>query len=216
MLTPRHLRGLKLDRFRLAAVWDLPSPSYVKSPISQQMHKIGETILSQLLGLDIEKFKEQLPLARRHRASYVIQHHGKVLGLSVSASLIPETDPLRLNMVFTPGYMNIEPHGLDNHYVIGAFVNGESHHRQLDTITKVTIAGWLDVKRAERRSCVAPRKFKSKLSGLVVVPCDRLEPIKTLAAAMAAETERTDEDHQLDSVGASTALDGHRTGACVS
>lgn len=212
MLTQKHLRGLKLDRFRLAAVWDIPSPSYVKSPISQQMHKIGETILSQILGLDIEQFKAQLPRARRHRASYVIQRNGKTLGLSVAASLIPETDPLRMNLVFTPGYMNIEPQGLDNHYVIGAFVNGDSHRQQLDTITKVTIAGWLDAKRAERRSSDTPRRFKSRLHGLVIVPCERLEPIKTLAASMAAETERTDENHQLDDA----ALNRRLAGACVS
>jgi len=189
MLTAKHLTGLCLDRFRMEKMWELPTPQYVRTPISQQMYKLGEIILTQLLKLDPERFKKQLDEARNQQTSYLVKRNGRSIGLSVAASLI-KGNPLNKHLILPAEYLEEQRNTLSNHFIIAAFVRGNVEVGQLCEIGDITIAGFTHREHLRNSwdsglpAFGLPGSFKSSLPALASFPCRDLSPMEELIPEM--------------------------------
>lgn len=185
MLEPRHIVRLQLKAERMAAYAAMPAPLHVTKPLTAQFAAIGDTIITELLGLSPEEFRKQLHQARRCGVEFVgTGANNKAVGVSIATSLIKGGTVLTKNVIVPNDFMKFD-RTLDDHIIIAAFLRGEVSDGKLNLWNDaVEVAGWTTVKDVEwQQQNKPPATFKSKLQ-ITAFPCAQLQPISTLQTAI--------------------------------
>ena len=183
MLEPRHIIRLKLNRALLSEYRDMPMPSYISKPRGSQFYALGEAILSTLLNLDIQTFRNQLGAAREAGTSYIhTTKNNRKIGFTTATSNIQWGPVLRKNVI-VPLRDVMHSAALHDHIIIGAFVRGVKDPVGLLTeVEDVEVAGWTrasEVLNWKERPIMPT--FNTILP-VVAMPCAMLNPIETLGS----------------------------------
>ena len=184
MITPEHIRSLRLDRNKLEAHTRLPPPEYSTKTLTTQLAAISDATITTLLKLDMRTFAAQMPRARSLGVSYVIETADKrLVGVSAATSMI-RTGAITNKHLILPVPELCASQGLDTHFIIGVFIRSIIIDNYLPYIGKVELAGWLDTADIQELKVDSlPQSFQSKLE-VVMVPCSKLNPIAEFGAAV--------------------------------
>lgn len=190
MLEPKHIVRLQLDRNRLALHQTMPLPRYVTKPLIGQFVTLSDTVLTSLLGIDPELFRQQLTLARSYGTSYLSEDvNKKPVGITATTSLIKSGPVLTKSLVVPQDFLRFDKR-LTDHFVIGAFVRGKVQDGMLAYNDDVEIAGWATADDIQRlQASQPPPTFQTKLQ-VIMVPCTSLRPISTLLQRIDTNTVR--------------------------
>lgn len=193
MLEPRHILSLKLDKWRVTSHMALPPPRHASTTLTGQFSAIGGTIITTLLGVDINTFGDRLIEARKLGAEYICTlADGRNVGLSVSTSLVKRHGDLLCKNLIVPETVIYTNTALSERIVISAFVFGEVVDGVLEFDGGVEIAGWataLDIKSSPTQ--LAPATFTTKLKHIIALPCKELRPISELVELLHGATSYT-------------------------
>lgn len=183
MITPEHIRSLRLDRNKLEAHTRLPAPEYSTKTLTTQLAAISDATITTLLKLDMNTFKAQMDTARAYGVSYVIKAGGRLIGISAATSMIRSGAITNKHLILPePELYNSK--GLDTHFIIGVFIRSIIIDNYLPYIGKVELAGWLDAADIQELKVDSlPQSFQSKLN-VVMVPCSKLNPIAEFESAV--------------------------------
>ena len=187
MLDTKDIVRLKLNPSRLEKHQNLPPPRYVQKPLTGQFTTLSDAVLTELLGIDPEKFGKQLRDARNLGVEYITKDHDHAnTGISVVTSLIKGGGVMTKNMIVPSSWLSVD-NRLADHIVIGAFVRGEIRGGKLHHQNGVELAGWATTEDImHKQSSFPPVTYKTDLS-VTMVPCTCLRPIRTLAAHLERE-----------------------------
>jgi hypothetical protein len=180
MLEPKHIIQLKIDRNRLEAHQNMPTPGYVTKELTGQFTTLSDAILTSILNVDTDVFRRQLELARQHGAEYISEDKNHTpIGVSAVTSLIKRGNIMHKNLIVPNDFMRFDT-SLNDHFIIGAFVRGYIDKGNLKYAGDVEIAGWTTCRNMQQTmSLQPPNSFQSKLN-VIAVPCTSLMPINDL------------------------------------
>ncbi len=181
MLEPRHIVKLCLSAHTLAQYRELPKPRYGGKPLTVDFAAVSNAVLTELLKLPPEIFAGQLSRSRRRGVEYVAREEdGALSGVSVQTSNIPKVNDIFNKSLIVPHSMLLFDPALRDHYIISAFVSGNTSGGQLTNVDDVTVAGWVSgVDLQKWQAQQPPPTFKSKLD-VFMVPCRQLRPMDEL------------------------------------
>lgn len=187
MLEPRHIMKLKVDSTRVREHLAMPPPAYVAKPLIAQFAALNDAILTELLGIDPETFRNQLADARKRGTEYITDDRfNKPVGLSVSTSLVKTGDIMKKHLIIPCEFLRFDKK-LSNNIMIGAFIRGETGDGNLKyDPDNIAVVGWTtasDIRAIE--TPVHPPMFQTKLN-VIMVPCQSLRPMETLHENLAS------------------------------
>lgn len=159
----------------------LPRPRYGGRPLTGDFAAISNAVLTRVLALTPQQFAGQLARSRKRGVEYIAREEdGRMSGISVQTSNIPEqADVFGKSLVVPHPMLAFDP-ALRDHYIIGAFASGDISDGRLTNVNDITVAGWasgLDLQKWQAKS--PPPTFRSKLD-VFMVPCRQLRPMEEL------------------------------------
>jgi|694.fasta_scaffold42075_5 hypothetical protein len=182
MLEPKHIVKLQLDHVRLAVHQTMPQPRYVNKPLIGQFTTLSDTILTSLLQIDPEAFRQQLELARQYGTTYLTEDSEKrPIGITATTSLIKSGTVITKSLIVPQDFLKFDRR-LSDHLIVGVFVRGHVDQASglLAYDDSVEVAGWATSRDIQHMQAIAPPPtFQSKLR-VLTVPCTALRPINTL------------------------------------
>lgn len=178
MLEARHIANLKLSRRGVSRYENTTTQGRL---LHRQFRALGHATIANIFDIPLTEFRQQLEYAFSKGASYILNRGGQEVGVSAITSLV-DTDYIMDKHVAIPTSL-VDNSRLDDHIVIGSFIDGEVVEGKLKTDNNIKIAGWTFLNKAGYlQADTPPQQFNTK-SDVIMVPVKYLTPVGTLKAS---------------------------------